>query len=46
MSKKVKEKVALAMDSHQKNKKEQAYKCPLRCWDIFVMLKEEIKQKK
>ncbi|MCU0447671.1 MAG: hypothetical protein MUE85_22450 [Microscillaceae bacterium] len=47
MSQKVKEKIEKALLEGQKRREEMAngFKCPLRCWDIFAMLREDYKKK-
>lgn len=48
MNQKIKEKVAKAVNGTETRKDEpfQQVRCPLKCWDIFVMLKEDYKSKK
>ncbi|NJO01520.1 MAG: hypothetical protein HC880_07380 [Bacteroidia bacterium] len=43
MNDKIKQKVEKAIDSAKDRKKEpfEAVKCPLRCWDVFAMMRHE-----
>jgi hypothetical protein len=47
MNDKIKAKIKQAIDkqSNGKSEKHLNYKCPLRSWDIFCIMKEELKQK-
>jgi hypothetical protein len=46
MSQKIKEKIEKAISEGQKRREEMttSFKCPLRCWDIFALLKDAHKK--